>query len=83
MRPVRIIPPQGGGLGFGTRVETEDGVAIPLVTRITVTLAPDERITAEMEVAVNLAEVTAHPLLGLDTVREAAAAHGYELVKRD
>lgn len=83
MKTVRIIPPESGGLGHGTRVVTQDGTLIPFVTRITVTLEPDDIIRAEMEIAVSLAEVTAHPLLGLDTVRAAAAAHGYDLVKLD
>lgn len=82
MNTVRIVTPIGSGpeAGFGTRVEMPDGTAIPWVRKVTIhPLESDRAIVAEIELCVSLANIHAVPLLALDSVRDAADAHGYRL----
>lgn len=84
IEPVRIVPPQVSGLtlGQGAKVFTASGAEINGISSLTISIVPDDFITATVEVAVAFEEITAHVLLGLDSVRMAADAHGYDLVKR-
>ena len=72
-----------GPIGVGAEITTEDGTPVQGVRSVNLRLAPDELVTADMEVIVGQVDVTAHPLLGLETLRDAAAAHGYALVAYD
>lgn len=78
---VRIVTPQGGvPTAMGTKIFLPDGTEVPCVTKITINpLEASQSITAVIEVAVSLADIHAHPLLGLESLREAAAAHGFTL----
>lgn len=86
MKTVRIVPRNDGTdarLGCGYRIEAEDGSEIPYVTSCTIRIVPNDIVRAEIEVLVSPEVIKAHPLLGLDTVREAARLHGFDLVERD
>lgn len=76
---IRIVAE--GGTTHGTRVYTEDGKEIQGVTSVKVSMRPNDFVFAHVEVLVASVDVAAHPLLGLDTIRAGAAAHGYKLVK--
>lgn len=83
---VRIVPPAGDGVksGCGTKVLMPDGTEVPFVTSVTVTFAPDSPVMAEVEVATDFVEeITAHPILGLDTLKDSAARYGLRLVPVD
>lgn len=83
---VRIVPPPGEGVksGCGTKVLMPDGTEVPFVTSVTVTFAPDSPVRAEVEVATDFVEeISAHPLLGLDTLKASAARYGLQLVPVD
>lgn len=86
MQTVKIVPPVGDqdlSNGVGTKVLMPDGTEVPAVTAITIRLAPNQVRMAELSIAVAFTEVDAHVLLDLETVRESAAVHGYDLVKRE
>ena len=77
------------GVGFGAFLQEDgsvligkgcDGVEIPRVSKITVKLAPDEVVTALIEVAVAPETIAANPMLSKASLIEAAAFHGLELV---
>lgn len=83
---VRIVPPSGEGVksGCGTQVLMPDGTKVPFVTSVTVTFAPDIPVRAEVEVATDFVEeISAHPILGLDTLKASAARYGLQLVPVD
>ena len=83
---VRIVPPSGEGIksGCGTKVLMPDGTEVPFVTSVTVTFAPDIPVRAEVEVATDFVEeISAHPILGLDTLKASAARYGLQLVPAD
>jgi hypothetical protein len=61
-------------------VRTADGQPVLGVTECDISLRPGELATARLEIMVGAVDVEAHPLLGLETLTEAAAAHGYRLV---
>ena len=82
IEPVRIVTPTASRIGHGTKVRMADGAEVPMVKSVIIRIEPDEVITAEMEIVVSFDEIIAHPLLGLDTLRQSADAHGYDLVKR-
>ena len=78
--PVRIVTPPSGA-GHGTKLFTEDGTEIPNVLSADIRIRPDEIVRAEVSVVVGRCDITAHPLLSLETVEEAAQRHGYRLVR--
>lgn len=78
---VRIT--SGGGLGAGTQVTTSDGIPVEGVARVELDIAPDRLVVARIGLCVSSVDVIAHPLLTLETLREAAAAYGYVLVPAD
>lgn len=83
---VTIVPPNdadGVSTGIGTRVLMPDGSEVPEVARIEVTIAPDQPIIARIGVHCAFANFKAHPLLDLETLRESAAHHGFDLVRKD
>lgn len=76
--------PGGIRTGCETRVFTGEGAEITHITAIDISIRPNEVLTATLEVWVDaISEFEAHPLLGLETVRAAAARHGYDLVAQD
>jgi hypothetical protein len=83
---VRIVRPDDAdhrsiSTGVGTQVLMPDGTPIPDISRINLTIAADEVLVANIEVAVAFTDIHAHPLLGIETLVEAAKAHGYRLVE--
>lgn len=83
---IRIIPPEGDGLkcGTGTKVQLPDGTDIGHgVTKIVVTFAPDEVLTAVLDIAVDpRLPIDAQPLLSLESVAAAADYYGLQLVRK-
>lgn len=71
-----------GPLG-NVQITTEDGTPVHGVRSLRLGVDVGEAVTAELEVFVGAVDVTAHPLLGLETIEAAAAAHGYRLVKAE
>lgn len=69
-----------GCLGHSVRVTTDGGQGIMGVSSLVLRITPDDLVRADVEVVVAAVDVNAHPLLGLDTVTAAAAAHGFRLV---
>ena len=69
-----------GGMAYSARIENMDGTTIDGVTGLRLVMDPNDFVRAELEIRVGSVDVQAHPLLGLETVKEAAAAHGYRLV---
>ena len=69
-----------GGVSHGAQITTTEGQPIGGVTGLTLRMDPADVVRAELEINVGAVDVTAHPLLGLDTVEAAAAAHGFSLV---
>jgi hypothetical protein len=67
-------------LPWDTEVTMPDGYKVPGVSRIALNIGDDRILKATIDMRVAALDVHAHPLLGLETVREAAAAHGYRLV---
>ena len=76
---IRIISPDLG-VSDGTKVFSSDGNEIKGVSKITVTIAPNDFVRAEVEVCVADFDAMALPLLGLDTLKASAAHHGFRLV---
>ena len=72
-----------GGVSQAAQITTEDGTEIRGIRSLNLRMEPNSVVTADMEVIVGQVDVTAHPLLGLETLKEAAAAHGYALVAYD
>jgi len=68
---------------LGPEISTMDGQPIDGVTHMSVRFAPVDIVRAEIEIFVGAVDVTAHPLLTLETIKSAAAAHGYRLVAID
>lgn len=50
------------------------------IRRMTVNLEPNDIVTATVDLATHGLDIEAHPLLGLDTLREAAKHYGLHLV---
>ena len=69
-----------GGISNGIEIATAEGQPISGVYDLTLRMSPNDLVRAELEIYVNCVDVMAHPLLGLQTVEAAAAAHGFELV---
>ena len=69
-----------GGSAYGAKITTADGQPISGVADLTLRMSPDDLVRAEVEIHVGFVDVMAHPLLGLETVEAAAAAHGFRLV---
>lgn len=72
-----------GAETHGVEVTTQDGAPIDGVRDIKLRMAVNDVVRAEIEVVVGHVDVLAHPLLGLETIAAAAAAHGYKLVEED
>lgn len=79
MNAVRITSEAGIGVA---RVVMDDGHIVPGITRIGITIAPDDLVHAEISLLIGGCDITAHPLLSLESLREAAEAHGFDLVRR-
>lgn len=85
---IKIVPPKpetdnGLATGDGTKIFDDKGNDLSnAVSRCVVVLAPGEIVHAIVEMAVTPETILAQPLLGLDTVRAAAAEHGYDLVRK-
>lgn len=63
-------------------VRAADGRLISGIRRLNLT-HKDEQTTAEIDFLVNeFGCIEAHPLLGLETIRAAAARYGFDLVER-
>lgn len=86
---ITIVPPRGGDdaspmLGNGTKFFLPDGREITDVAFAEVRFAPDEVVRAVVEVAVGeVPNVSAHPLLSLDSLRAAADHYGLVLVSKE
>ena len=65
----------------GTQILTESGETVHGVTGLSLRFQPDAVVVADLSIAVFGVDVQAHPLLDLASLEEAAAAHGYRLVK--
>lgn len=79
---IRIVTPPTGTTGHGTRITTPDGTEIEGITGIDISLRPNAIVMAKVEVMMAGLDLTAHPLLGLETVRAAADAYGFALVPK-
>lgn len=84
---VRIIPPAPAGKhgavpGHGTRVEM-GGCEVAYVAGVTIRIAPDDVIRAELTMCVAIDEVWALPVLSEESMIAAADYWGYEVRKRD
>jgi hypothetical protein len=82
MKLVRIITPENG-IGWGTKIFTADGQEIPGVTHVQISIETNLMTTAEISVAVGDCDIHAHPLLSLESLRDAAALHGFILTPMD
>ncbi len=71
----------GGSVG-PVVIETADGQPIGGVMDVDISLRPMEFVTAHLRIMVGAVDVEAHPLLDLETITDAAAAHGYRLVAK-
>ena len=78
MKTVRIITPEGGS-SFGTKILMEDGQEVQGVTGIQIGIYPESWNIAEISLQVGRCDIHAHALLSLDSLKEAADLHGYEL----
>lgn len=77
---VHIKIPRDGQV-FPATVTLADGTAVPNVVSVTIDpIMADNMVKANIELFIS-GDITAHPLLGLDTLREAAAHYGFALVK--
>lgn len=84
VKTVRIVSTAPGGelsVGGSVRVLAEGGAAIEGVRSVDVRIRPGDIVQAEVSLLVGGLDVHAHPLLSLETVKAAAAAHGYRLVE--
>lgn len=70
-----------GMTGRGAKITTADGSEVPGVTSCDISLKPDMKTFATLDIMLASVDVLAHPLLGLETVRAAAKFYGYELVQ--
>lgn len=61
------------------KITTENGQAVEGVYAVNIKMEPQSVTVAEIAIRVSAVDVLAHPLLSLETVREAAAAHGFIL----
>lgn len=81
---IRVDLSQSDGVGFGVRVFNEDGGEIDDVMEMDIRIAPNELITAKMEVMVHpdsdLSGLLA--VLGFKSLKELAASQGYNLTQR-
>ena len=82
MKLVRIVTPDSG-IGWGTKIFMHDGQEIQGVTQVQINIETELMSTAEISVAVGGCDIHAHPLLSLESLREAAALHGYTLMPID
>lgn len=80
MNAVRIT--SGAGVGVA-RVVMDDGRDVPMVTRIGITITPDDLVRAEISLLIGGCDIIAHPLLSLESLREAADVYGFALVRRE
>lgn len=67
---------------WGARITTGDGTPIEGVRSLDIRMHVNDIVTAQIEVNVSAVDVMAHPLLGLDTLEAAAAAHGFKLIPK-
>lgn len=70
-------------IGNAASITTADGTPIDGVRSLSIRIAVDEVVTADVDLMVGAVDVLAHPLLTLDSLIEAARAHGYTLIKSD
>jgi hypothetical protein len=82
MKTIKISTPNGASAGHSAQITTEDGHPIDGVLAVRINMLPNSVITADVTLAVHLCDIKAHPLLSLETVREAAARHGYDLAAK-
>jgi hypothetical protein len=78
---IRIVTP-ASGIDCGTKILAEDGSNISGVTAVDIAIRPNDAVTATLEIYTAGLDIHAHPLLGLETVRAAAEAHGFVLVPK-
>ena len=80
---IRITtPPSQDGkarIGWGTKITTAEGLPIDGIRTCAIRIEPTSIVTAEIEINVTGLDIEAHPLLGLDTLKAAAAQYGYRL----
>jgi hypothetical protein len=83
MLTIRHAPKQSGvRVADGTRFLLEDGSELTQVAECVVEYKADCIVTATLTVAFAPTEdITAHPLLNLKSVKEAALYYGYDLAK--
>lgn len=67
------------GVRPGPRIETTEGTPIEGVRAVTIRMAPEDLVVAEMDVLVEAVDIVAHPLLSLDSLERAARHHGFRL----
>lgn len=64
------------------RVTDESGNEIKYITRISVTMEPNDLVRAELSLIVSEIDIDAVGILSLQSTKDAADAYGYDLVKR-
>lgn len=80
---MKILLPENSGpirSAAGTRFLLDDGRELDGVISCDVRFRVDEPITATIQIEVTPESLEANPLLGLETLREAAEARGFKLV---
>lgn len=78
---VRIVTPENG-MALHTKVTMADGSAIPGVLSVTISpMNAGAVVKAEISLLIGQCDIHAHPLLSLESLKEAAEAHGYRLEK--
>jgi len=80
---VKIVLPQGGNsVGAGTRIFNDSGSEISGISKIKISIEPDEIVQAEFTVDIHAMEQmdNIHALLSTATIEQVALLHGYELV---
>jgi hypothetical protein len=66
--------------GVGTEFRLADGTPVPGISDCTIRITHDDAVMAVLRINVAAVDIEAHPLLDLQTVQEAAAYYGYQLI---
>lgn len=79
---LRVVPPEPGRPGSYTKLMDASGNEVHGVSRVTVTFAVDEIVTAEITAHPAVDEIWAHPIMSEASFLEAARRYGYEVRKK-
>lgn len=71
------------GMPSATVVTLEDGTRLENIAAVDVRIRPDEFITAQIEFIIPAVDFVAEATVSESHLRELAAAHGFDLVKKE